>query len=235
MTTDSSTLSETSNPNPLTIYGVVLVVGLVCAVAVAAVHEFTRPVILRNRLAQREAAILNVLPDAVRSVEFAWDHSTATFTSATADGPGEGTVFAGFDAEGKLVGIAIEASGMGYQDLIRLLYGYSFSAQAIVGIQVLESRETPGLGDRIEKDESFLSNFERLDVRLNDNRSGLAHPIQFVKPGQKSESWQIDGITGATISSRAVAEMLSDSTATWIPRLENRTPDFAIESTGVGP
>ncbi len=56
--------------------------------------------------------------------------------------------------------------GMGYQDFIRLLYGYSPDDQAIIGIRVLESRETPGLGDRIETDADFLSNFQRLDVAL---------------------------------------------------------------------
>ena len=47
---------------------------------------------------------------------------------------------------------------MGYQDVIRiLLYGYSPEHQAIVGMRVLESRETPGLGDKIEKDPAFLA------------------------------------------------------------------------------
>ena len=59
-------------------------------------------------------------------------------------------VFAGYDDNDQLVGLAIEAQAMGYQDVIRLIYGYSFEAQAIIGIRVLESRETPGLGDRIE-------------------------------------------------------------------------------------
>ena len=50
-----------------------------------------------------------------------------------------------------IVGLAVEAQGMGYQDVIRVIYGYSFEQDAIVGIRVLESKETPGLGDKIEK------------------------------------------------------------------------------------
>ena len=45
---------------------------------------------------------------------------------------------------------------MGYQDVIRVLYGYSFAEEAVVGIRVLESKETPGLGTRIETDPDFL-------------------------------------------------------------------------------
>ena len=135
-------------------------------------------------------------------------------------------VFAGFDQAGKLVGLAIEARAMGYQDFIQLLYGYSIDTQAIIGIRVLESRETPGLGDRIESDANFLRNFEHLDVSVDSAGTQLAHPIEFVKPGAKSADWQIDGITGATISSRATAGMIRDSAAHWIPLVYPRRSDF---------
>ena len=36
---------------------------------------------------------------------------------------------------------------MGYQDVIHVLWGYSITEEAIVGLKVLESRETPGLGE----------------------------------------------------------------------------------------
>jgi electron transport complex protein RnfG len=128
-------------------------------------------------------------------------------------------VFAAYDDGGQLIGFAIEAAGMGYQDKIQLLYGYSLTEQAIIGLYVLESRETPGLGDRIGSDEAFLSNFHRLDVSLTADGDAVANPIEFVPPGKKTSPWQIDGITGATVSSRAVSEILRDSTQYWIPRL----------------
>jgi electron transport complex protein RnfG len=146
----------------------------------------------------------------------------------TADTDSGDCLFAGYDDDGQLIGLAIETAGMGYQDLIRLLYGYSFDAEAVIGISVLESRETPGIGNRIEQDLAFLSNFEKLDVRLNRDRSAVANRIEFVQPGQKTRPWQIDGITGATISSRAVADMLGDSTADWIPRVNPRRDEFAM-------
>jgi len=137
-------------------------------------------------------------------------------------------VYAGYDDENRLAGIAVEAQGMGYQDVIHVLYGYSFAEEAIVGIRVLGSRETPGLGDKIETDPDFLANFERLTVALIGDLSAVAHPIEFVKKGQKQEPWQIDGITGATISSKAIAAILSGSTAHWIPRIRRNLDDFRV-------
>ncbi len=62
-------------------------------------------------------------------------------------------------SEGRLVGVAMEAEGKGFQDTIRLIYGYSPDKQQVIGMEVLESKETPGLGDKIIKDEEFLDEF----------------------------------------------------------------------------
>ena len=80
--------------------------------------------------------------------------------------------------------------GMGYQDFIRLLYGYSFDAEAIVGVRILESRETPGLGDRIETDPEFVNNFLGLDVSLNaaGDRPALQHIHRAPHRGSASEA-----------------------------------------------
>ena len=54
------------------------------------------------------------------------------------------------------------------------------------------------------KDVAFLGNFRALDVQLAADGQSLARPIELVKPGQKTQAWQIDGIAGATISSAAI-------------------------------
>jgi electron transport complex protein RnfG len=221
-----------SGPGAVMIYGVVLSVGVVCALAIVSVYEFTGPIIQRNRVALRQRAILEVLPGATSSAAFRLDPSSGEIETRSADSEESDLLFAGYDDDGELVGLAIETQGMGYQDIIRVLYGYSFDKQAVIGTSVLESRETPGLGDRIEKDDAFLANFERLDVRLNEAGTEVANEIKFVKPGEKTEPWQIDGITGATISSRAMANMLSDSTAQWIPKVHSREGEFAGEKEG---
>ena len=48
-------------------------------------------------------------------------------------------VYAGYDARNRLVGVALEAAGQGFQDTIRFIYGYSPEKQAVVGFVVLES------------------------------------------------------------------------------------------------
>lgn len=144
-------------------------------------------------------------------------------------------VHAGYDESGSLVGVAIQAQGMGYQDVIRILYGYDPASDAIIGMQVLASKETPGLGDKIEKDPAFLANFEALDVKLAPDGQSLQHPIEAVKGGQKSQPWQIDGITGATISSKAIAGMLRESSARWVPIIHRQRTDFTrLEATDDG-
>jgi len=229
---------ETKNPaapqgaSAAKIYSVVLGVGVICSLLIVTTYEVTRPIIKANKLAMRQRAILDVIPGAVTSRSYQYDEADAQFQLATPDAEESELIFAGYDEEDHLVGIAIEANAMGYQDTIRLLYGYSPEKQAIVGMSVLESRETPGLGDRIETDPNFRANFEALDVSVAPSGNELAHPIEFVKEGEKNEPWQIDGITGATISSKATAEMLRTSTTEKIPMVKAKADDFrSVAST----
>ena len=201
-------------------------VGLVCGLLIVVVFEVTRPIIEKNRIEARQRAIFDVLPGARESATFRFDGGG--FVKPDSE-QGQDLVFAGYGKSGELVGIALEASGMGYQDTIRVLYGYSFDQKAVVGMRVLESRETPGLGDRIETDRAFLANFARLDVSLDESGGRVLHPIELVKPGAKENPWEIDGISGATISSRAIAELLRKSTDTWVPRLNAHRKSFVRE------
>ncbi|MCK6503051.1 FMN-binding protein [Myxococcota bacterium] len=200
--------------------------GVVCGFLIVVAYELTAPIIQENRIEARQAAVFEVLPGAV---------ATATF-QLQADGslqavPDETTagdlVFAGYDAQGGLVGAALEAQGMGYQDTIRLIYGYSFDKDAIIGIKVLESRETPGLGTRVETDPVYQANFDALDVSLDAAGQALANPIEAVGAGKKQHPWQVDCITGATISSKAIANMLGTSAAKWMPAIAARPEALA--------
>jgi len=207
-------------------YRALVGVGLVCGLLIVTVFVLTGPVIARNEAAALQAAVFQVLPGAVNSRSFALAADGSLRPAADGDDP-RTTVHAGYDAVGELLGIAIPAQGMGYQDVIRVLYGYSPQQEAIVGMRVLASKETPGLGDKIEKDPAFLANFRALDVALAPGGQSLAHPIDVVKSGAKTSPWQIDGITGATISSKAIGNMLRQSAAYWVPRLYPLQRDLA--------
>ena len=130
-------------------------------------------------------------------------------------------VYAGYDAQGALKGIALQAAAPGYQDVIRILFGYDPYCQCIRGIDVLKMAETPGIGDKIAKDPVFLENFTALEARPKASGSGLENAIVMVKKGEKSEPWQIDAISGATISSKAIARMLNDSAQRYAPVILN--------------
>jgi len=200
-------------------YRAMVGVGVVCGLLIVGVFQATQPIIERNKAEALRSAIFHVLPAATTSETFRLDDA-GTLSEVEGDGAGAQQVYAGYDEDHDLVGVAIEAQGMGYQDVIRLIYGYSLAEEAIIGIQVLDSKETPGLGDKIEKDPDFLANFDRLEVALGEDSSTLAHAIVPVRHGEKTQPWEVDGITGATISSEAIANILDESAQYWVPRIQ---------------
>jgi electron transport complex protein RnfG len=216
-------------------------IGTLAAVSMAAgmlivfVFQATAPRIALNRKQALERAVFTVLPGAVERVSFAWVEGRPEAIAAGA-AEGERLVYAGYAADGSLVGVALPAAAQGYQDIIRILYGYDPARQVITGITVLESKETPGLGDKIAKDPTFLANFKALDVALNTEGAALMHPLELMKPGEKVDAWQVDGISGgATISSRAIVTMLQESTATYLPGIHANAAVFARTAAGGTP
>lgn len=210
------------------LYRALVGVGVVCALLIVSAYVLTGPVIARNEAEALQQAVFQVLPGAVAKTTFALG-ADGRFRLARAGDTAQQLVHAGYAADGALVGVAIEAQGMGYQDVIRLLYGYAPGQQAIVGMRVLASKETPGLGDKIEKDPAFVANFTALDVSLDAAGQSLAQPIEAVKQGTKTAPFQIDGITGATISSQAVAAILRRSSAQWVPLVHRLQAQFASD------
>lgn len=205
-------------------YRTLVGIGMLCGLMIAVVYQGTRPVIERNRAEALERAVFAVLPAASSRVTFALTPEGQFVLDAATTGE---RVHAGFDDAGQLVGVAVEAAGMGYADTITVLYGYAPQQEAIVGIRVLTSKETPGLGDKIETDAAFLENFVALDVRLDSTGALLRHRIETVKKGQKTEPWQIDGITGATISSKAIGDILAKSSERWVPMINERLDELS--------
>ncbi len=121
-------------------------------------------------------------------------------------------VFGRFDDKGKLVGYAIPAAGNGFQDVIKLVFGLDPYTRRVIGMRILESKETPGLGDKIYKDKIFVAQFDDLPLSPEDD------DILVTKKG-KTKPFEIDAISGATISTKAVAKIINIANDEWLSQL----------------
>ncbi|KAA3611204.1 MAG: FMN-binding protein [Calditrichaeota bacterium] len=218
--------TKTEKPaSDLKMFRAMVGVGIMCALMIVLTYEFTFDVIKQNKSEALEKAVFKVLPGATKKTTYKLEDDES-FTAFKQEPQGEQLVYAGFDDNNKLVGIAIEASGQGFQDVLRILYGYSPEKQTVIGYYVLETKETPGLGDKIEKNQTFLDNFTALDVSLNESLDAIKNFVVPVKSGTKENPWEVDCITGATISSKAIGNIISESSKYWVPVIYNKKDSF---------
>jgi len=187
------------------------VAGAVAGFLLVFVFQVTAPIIERNKAERLAAAVQEVLKGPARyDTLFVVDGQLTATLAEGADPRSFDQVYRGFAEDGALVGYAMAAGEPGFQDIVRLIFGYDYATSTLLGMKVLESKETPGLGDKIEKDMTFVSQFD-----------GVATPLTGVKPREGSgDPHEIDMITGATISSRAVIKVINNALARLDPMLE---------------
>ncbi len=166
-----------------------LVLGLASGLsaALAGVDFALRDRIAGNSQQRLETAVLDVVPDGASS------------TPVTIAGV---TMYRVTDDSAAVCGWATPADGRGFQDRIRLMVGLSKDGSHVTGLTVLESNETPGLGDRIQQPQ-FRDQFVGQSTE---------HPFARVKPGESAPA-PVDAITGATISSQAVITAVNSQIA----------------------
>ncbi len=205
-------MTEHKEPSSVRLAGSLALAGLLSGLILVGVFLATKPRIQRNRAEALREAIYKVLPGTTDIEAFKLDGQALSLFEGDPGAPTKETlVYRGKNDKGAAVGWAVPASGPGFQDDIVLIYGFDPARRAIIGMEVLESRETPGLGDKIAFDEQFRANFKELKVDPK---------LKLVKKGEKTAPNQVDAITGATISCRAVVKILSKSTTEWMPRLD---------------
>lgn len=183
------------------------IAGALSGWLVATVYNLTLPRVQQYAAAQAAAAVREVLKSPAR-----WDtlyliRGALTRTPPTntdlADVP---KAFVGYDAEGRRLGVAVTEAGPGFQELLVLMVGFDPATGLLTGYKVLDQKETPGLGDQIERDISFGAQFV-----------GRIVPLRGVKGRAGAPPNEVQTITGATISSRAVIRIINDAVATWRP------------------
>lgn len=155
---------------------------------------FTQPRIAQHRLEALKAAIADVLPE--------YDH----YEEVQA---GEMTFYVGKDASGKTVGIAFQAAGSGFQGEISMMVGVEPDFTNITGLTILSQVETPGLGTKIVEDPTNKENPDWFTDQFVDAET--QPEIQALKNQQPDAPTEVAAITGATISSKAVVDILNST------------------------
>jgi len=213
--------TQTPAPGSLRLVLTLALAGLISGVAIIGIYEATLPTITANKARELREAVFKVLPAASQMQQLVYRDGELVATQDRQKD--EQAVYGGYDEKGNFVGYAIPAAGPGFQDTIGLLYGYVPDRKLVVGMEVLESRETPGLGDKIYKDAEFVGGFAALSVEPE---------IVAVKKGTSSQANEIDAITGATISSKAVVRIINEAHTEWSQRLPPAGAEPPLVETG---
>jgi electron transport complex protein RnfG len=197
-----------ASPSSMRLVLTLAIAGLISGIAIIGIYESTLPTITANKARELREAVFKVLPGVSQMQALVYREGELVVV----EGPDkdEPVVYGGYDEQSEFVGYAMPAAGPGFQDTIGILYGYKPSEKIVVGMEVLESRETPGLGDKIYKDPVFVGGFSALSVEPE---------IVAVKKGTQSQPNEIDAITGATISSKAVVRIINETHTAWSGQL----------------
>lgn len=164
-------------------------IAAVCAAVLAFVNSATKDRIAEAKTRAELEAASAVMPAGVAKVE-----------RIPARGGGEGgpalSLFAGYGADGRPAGYAAAGrDGGGYGGDIELMVGFEKDAKTVVCYRKLAAAETPGLGMNLVQPE-FAGQFKGRDARALK---------------VKKDGGDIEAISAATITSRAVCRAIADA------------------------
>jgi electron transport complex protein RnfG len=167
--------------------------GLLIAVTNAALA----PTIRQNQINKRNRMVTILLPDAKDFIPLEEPVEIQSLQGKKE----EVEVYKAMSGTDECVGWSFEAAGSGFADKIKLVIALDKNFEKIAGFDVLSSNETPGFGDQIKYD-YFRDQFE----------GAPAGELRLVTVGEReTKDSEIVAITGATISSEAVVEIVSNS------------------------
>ncbi|MEE9905751.1 MAG: RnfABCDGE type electron transport complex subunit G [Chlorobium sp.] len=154
------------------------IVGLIAAALLATVEDLTREPIALAKAEMKRKAIEEIFPFGIDSLKNVETPKTKFYEA--------------YDKKGVLKGIAVEsATTLGYSGKIEILLGVS-PEKKIFDYKVVYHLETPGLGDKIDK------------PKYKEQFRGRA--LEGTVWKVKKDGGEIDELTAATISSRAVTD-----------------------------
>ncbi len=164
---------------------VLFTITLVASAAVGGVYTITKEPIAQAKVAAVNNALKQVLPQYEATTSQTIEVNSMPVVAHTAT------------VADKAVGYAVESiSKNGFGGEVRLMVGFD-SKGTILNINVLEQKETPGLGTKMADEGNVLL------ASLKDKNAAQ------VNLTVKKDGGDIDALTAATISSRAYAEAVA--------------------------
>jgi electron transport complex protein RnfG len=164
---------------------VLTAIGLLSGGFLAGVAKLTKERIAINIQAEIEEAIEEVVDDAETSQVILEEEDLIIYRE--------------LDETGQLAGYAIQATGVGFQDKITLIFGLDETMKRITGLSIINQKETPGLGAKITGWDAFLQFWEDRDAtgQLTLRKPAVDTPEELLPT-------EVNTITAATISSKKV-------------------------------
>ena len=176
------------------------IAGALAGLLIVFVYQATQPRIQAYKALQLRLAVSEVLASpSCWDTLYVHDGALLLTPPTDVDAGSLEMVFLGYREDGSRAGYAIQGAEAGFQDIIELIFGYNAETNTVLGMKVLANKETPGLGDKIVKDSAFVAEF-----------GGAETPLAGVKSARATGAAnEVDMITGATISSRAVINIIN--------------------------
>ncbi|UCF96055.1 MAG: FMN-binding protein [Spirochaetaceae bacterium] len=184
------------------------ILGLICALVLAGVSQFTAPYRQANERAEEVRNYLSALGvpgwEGVSSQELL----DVFERNVRVEQEGEQTVYQYLPVSGSQVqpvAIAVPFSGTGLWGPIRGVLALEPDFTTIRGIRFFDQQETPGLGGEIGA-EWFQNQFVGKRIVSAEGDPGF----RITKPGGSEDANSVDGITGATMTSDRVEVILDN-------------------------
>lgn len=191
----------------------VLLLAIIFGSSLAGVQAALGPKIEENKLKETLEKVPVVILGQARADELAAKDQSLTITPKTVSVDKQGitkfyTLYRADFTDGKTAGWVVKTSGQGYADRIELLVGMDQDAKNVTGLFILDQKETPGLGNKIVEDA----------WRAQYSGQSTATPFTVVKLPKGGVN-EIDAISGATISSDAVTNLVNQAVSDLKPRV----------------
>lgn len=172
-----------------------LIVATISAGSLGIVNERTRPLIEKNRALRSKGAVLNALHIPYDSDNMEEVFALEVKTHLLEDVP----LYLLYDENGHLEAVAFKMEGSGVWAPIDAIIALEVDLETIYGMSILEQAETPGLGARIA-DRDFLDTFVGKKTKPQ---------ITLVSRTRAQGENQVDAITGATKTSKALENIIN--------------------------